>query len=59
MGHFLDFTPLGGSLPHLILGDFGPRDPDRNVFCSGGITPHLGELWGFAGLHFGPLFLEF
>jgi len=24
----------------------------------GGITPHLGEIWGLAGVHFGPLFLE-
>ena len=51
--------PLGGApFPHLTLGDFGPRDPDKNGFCSGAIAPHLGEIWGLAGLHFGPLFLE-
>ena len=33
-------------------------DPDKNGFCSGGIAPHLGEIWGLAGVHFGPLFLE-
>jgi len=33
-------------------------DPDKNSFYSGGIAPHLGEIWGLAGVHFGPLFLE-
>ena len=56
--HFFDFAPLGGSLPHLTLGDFGPMDPDKNSFCSGAIAPHLGAIWGLAGVHFGPLFLE-
>jgi len=51
--------PLGGAFfPHLTLGDFGPGDPDENGFSSGGIAPHLGEIWGLAGVHFGPLFLE-
>jgi len=29
------------------------------VFVEGGIAPpHLGEIWGLAGVHFGPLFLK-
>jgi len=58
VGHFVEFTPLGAFVPHLTLVDFGPRDPDKFSFCSGGIAPHLGEIWGLAGVHFGPLFLE-
>ena len=50
--------PWGAFVPHLTLGDFGTRDPDKNGFCSGRIAPHLGEIWGLAGVHFGPLFLE-
>ena len=58
VGHFVEFTPLGAFVPHLTLADFGPRDPNKNGFCLGGIAPHLGEIWGLAGMHFGPLFLE-
>ena len=58
VGHFVEFTPLGGLCPHLTLGDFGTRDPDKNGFCSGKIAPHLGEIWGLVGVHFGPLFVE-
>jgi len=36
------FHPFGGSLPHLTLEDFGPRDPEKNGFCSGGIAPPFG-----------------
>jgi len=56
--HFLEFAPLGAPFPHVTLGDFGLRDPDKNTFCSGAIAPYLGEIWILAGLHFGPLFLE-
>jgi len=56
--HFVEFAPLGAFVPHLTLADFGPMDPDKNGFSSGAIAPHLGEMWGLAGLHFGPLFLE-
>jgi len=52
VGHFVEFTPLGAFVPHLTLGDFGTRDPDKNGFCSGRIAPHLGEIWGLAGVHF-------
>ena len=59
MGGTFSSSPLWGApFPQLTLGDFGPRDPDENGFCLGGIAPHLGEIWGLAGLHFGPLFLE-
>jgi len=57
-GHFFEFAPLGAPFPHMTLGDFGPVDPDKNSFWSGAIAPHLGEIWGLAGLHFGPLFLK-
>jgi len=50
--------PWGAFVPHLTLADFGPKDPDKFSLCSGEIAPHLGEIWGLAGLHFGPLFLE-
>jgi len=33
---------MGAPFPHLTLGDFGPRDTDKNGFCSGAIDPHLG-----------------
>jgi len=57
--HFFDFTPLGGSIPHLTLGDFGPRDPGKNIFFVWGARPPpFGEISILAGLHFGPLFLE-
>jgi len=56
--HFVEFAPLGAFVPHLTYGDFGPRDPNKNGFCSGAIAPHLGEIWSLAGVHFGPLFLE-
>jgi len=58
VGHFVEFTPSGGFCPHLTFADFGPTDPDKNGFCSGGIAPHLAEIWGLAGVHFGPLFIE-
>ena len=57
-GTFSSSPPWGAPFPDLSLGDFGPRDPDENGFCSGRIAPHLGEIWGLAGVHFGPLFLE-
>ena len=57
-GTFSISPPWGAPFPHLTLGNFGPGDPDKNGFCSGAIAPHLGEIWGLAGLHFGPLFLE-
>ena len=57
-GTFSISPPSGAPFPHQPLGDFGPRDPNKNGFCSGAIAPHLGEIWGLAGLHFGPLFLE-
>ena len=56
VGHFVEFAPLGAFVPHLTLADFGTRDPNKNGFCSGAIALHLGEIWGLAGLHFGPLF---
>ena len=57
-GTFSSSPTLGAPFPHLTLGNFGPRDPDKNGFCSGGTAPHLREIWGLAGVHFGPLFLE-
>jgi len=48
----------GAFVRHLTLADFGPRDLDKNGFCSGEIAPYLGEIWGLVGVHFGPLFLE-
>jgi len=57
-GTFSSSPTRGAPFPHLTLGDFGPMDSDKNVFCLGGIAPHLGEIWGLAGVHFGPLFLE-
>ena len=52
-------SPLWGAfVPQLTLADFGPRDSNKNGFCSGAIGPNLGEIWGLAGLHFGPLFLS-
>jgi len=42
------FRPLGGApFPHLTLGYFGPRDPDKNSFCLGGSPPIWGryEFW--------------
>ena len=56
--HFFEFAHLGAPFPHLTLGYFGPMDSDKNSFCLGGSPPHLGEIWGLAGVHFGPLFLE-
>ena len=35
--------PWGAFVPHLTLGDFGPRDPNKHGFCSGAIAPHLGR----------------
>jgi len=65
---FLPLAPPGPSFFALfwsVLSYFvpnglpvGPGDPDENGFSSGGIAPHLGEIWGLAGVHFGPLFLE-
>ena len=55
---FSSSPPWGAPFPQLTLAHFGARVPDKNVFCSGRIAPHLGEIWGLAGLHFGPLFLE-
>ena len=57
-GTFSSSPPWGAPFPHLTLVDFGPRDPDKFSFCSGAIAPHLGEIRGLAGVHFGPLFLE-
>ena len=57
-GTFSSSTHWGAFVRHLTLADFGPMDPNKNGFCSGAIAPHLGEIWGLAGLHFGPLFLE-
>ena len=57
-GTFSSSPPWGAPFPRLTLGDFGPRDPDKNSFCLGVIAHHLGEIWILAGLHFGPLFLE-
>ena len=39
---FSNFAHMGAPFPHLTLGDFGPRDTDKNGFCSGAIDPHLG-----------------
>jgi len=57
-GTFWSSPPWGAFVRHLTLADFGPRDPDKNGFCSGGIAPYLGDIWSLAGVHFGPLFLE-
>ena len=43
-GAFSSSTPLGARTPDLTLAYYGPRDPDKNSFCSGGIGPHLGEI---------------
>jgi len=58
VGHFFELPPWGAFVRHLTLADFGPRNSDKNGFCSGGIAPYLGEIWCLAGVHFGPLFLK-
>ena len=35
---------MGAPFPNVTLADFGPRDPDKDSFCSGVIAPHLGEI---------------
>jgi len=56
-GALFGFHPLGGApFPHLTLGDFGPRDPDKNIFCSGGIAPPFGGVLGFGRFALWPIF---
>ena len=38
--------PSGAFVPHPTLADFGPRDPDKNGFCSGRSPP----IWGRYGV---------
>jgi len=47
LGHFRGFPTSGGRTPDLTDGHYSPWDPDKNNFCSGGIGPHLGEIWAF------------
>jgi len=45
-GTFSSSPTWGVPFPHLTLGDFGPRDPDKNGFCSGDRPP----IWGRYGV---------
>ena len=45
-GTFSSSPTWGAPFPHLTLGDFGPSDPDKNCFCSGGSPP----IWGRYGV---------
>jgi len=42
VGHFFEFALLGGFCPHLTLAELGPKDPNKNGFCSGAIAPPFG-----------------
>ena len=59
VGHFVDFTPLGGSLPPIWPWEILGLWTLTKMFFVWGGSPRIWGLWGLAGLHFGPLFLEF
>ena len=56
-GAFLSSPPWGAPTPDLTPAYYGPRDPDKNIFCSGGIGPHLGEILTCLFLNFDLLVL--
>ena len=39
--------PYGAQTPDLTGPCYSPGGPEKNSFYSGGIGPHLGEIWGF------------
>ena len=44
--------PYGAQTPDLTGAPYSPGGPEKNSFCSVGIGPHLGEIWGFENWHF-------
>ena len=47
LGHFRGFSTSGVGTPNVTDGHYSTWDPAKNGFCSGGIDPHLGEIWEF------------
>ena len=52
-GVFWGSPASGGAIPHLTIACCSPWDPEKNKPGSGGIAPHLWEIWGFKCLYFG------
>ena len=45
LGHFGPLPPSEAHSPDLTLACYSPGGPEKNGLCSGGIGPHLGEMW--------------
>ena len=43
----LGISPYGAHTPDLTGPSYSPSGSEKNSFYSGGIGPHLGEIWGF------------
>ena len=57
-GTFSSLPPWGALFPYLTLGDFGPRDPDKNIFVWGDCPPPIWGDMNFGRFAFWPFFLE-
>jgi len=47
LGHFGPLPPCEAHTPDLTLACYSPWGPEKNSLCSGGMGPHLGEIWEF------------
>ena len=47
LGSVWGSPPYGAHTPDLTSPSYSPSGSEKNSFYSGGIGPHLGEIWGF------------